>query len=291
MWEVTLRLPSWLLAFFGISRGLYLCLKLRIHTYFITEERNWLILQSSFFRQALGRLDPAENGVEAGQLVIIHFWPNLAHREQQGIIHIPVEVRLDTTTPNTPNNEQDSPPDYCNLSPPPPHLGRYHEAYARNTTPSESSDGTEVSGASQNSSEIQWEVDTAIQRAQSSMNLDQHAFNGLTYWDLQQIDLVHHCQNPHLYTFEAGVAASSSSQQFPRAISQAEEEEVEEQEEETPLRTEFPLPIQVEWRDQIMQNKQGETPSSLELSGNSADSGTREVLWMPSHNTIPTREE
>ena len=34
-------------------------------------------------------------------------------------------------------------------------------------------------------------------------------------------------------------------------ISQAEEEEVEEQEEETPLKTESPLPIQVEWRDQI----------------------------------------
>ena len=169
-WEVTLRLPSWLLTFFSISRGLYLCLKLRLHTYFITEERNWLILQSSFFRKALGRLDLAESRVEAGQLVIIYFWPNLEHREQQGIIHIPVEVILDTTAPNTPENKQDSPPTYCNIPPPPPRLGGYHEASARNTAPSESSDETEVSGASQNSSEIQREINLTIQRAQDSIN-------------------------------------------------------------------------------------------------------------------------
>ena len=75
------------------------------------------------------------------------------------------------------------------------------------------------------------------------------------------------------------------------SISQAEEEEVEEREEETPLRTKSPLPIQLEWRDQMMQNEQGKTPSSQLPSGSSAVSGAREVLWMPSHNTIPMREE
>ena len=81
-----------------------------------------------------------------------------------------MEVILETTASNTPENIQDLPPEYCNISPPPPHLGSYHEASARNTTPSESSDETEVSGASQNSLEIQWEVDTAIQRAQNSID-------------------------------------------------------------------------------------------------------------------------
>ena len=157
MWEVTLRLPSWLLAFFGISRGLYLCLKLRLHTYFETEVRNWLILQTSFFRQALGRSDLAKNRVEAGRPVVIYFWPNLEHREPQGIINIPAEVILDTTAPNTPKTEQDSPPDYRTVSPPPPHIGRYHEASAQNSAPSP--DESNVSGASQMSSQVQREID------------------------------------------------------------------------------------------------------------------------------------
>ena len=158
-WEVMLRLPSWLFAFFSISRGLYLCLKLRLHAYFEMKVRNQLILQTSFFRQALGRSDLIENRVEAGQLVIIYFWPNLEHREQQGIIHIPVEGILGTTASNTPKQDQDSPTDYCTISPPPPHLGRYHIASARNSTPSESSDETEVSGVSQTESQVQQEVD------------------------------------------------------------------------------------------------------------------------------------
>ena len=102
---------------------------------------------------------------------------------------------------------------------------------------------------------------------------------------------MHHCHNPHLYTLEAGLAASPSTEQFPVDVSQAEDEEVEEQEEETPLRTESTLPIQVKRQDKTMQNEQGETPSTLPLSGSLANLGMREVLWMPSHNTIPTREE
>ena len=148
--------------------------------------------------------------------------------------------------------------------------------------PSDSSDSPEVSGASQ----IQQEVDLAIIRAQHLINLDQQAFEGFTYWDLAQIDLTHHHRNPQLYTLEAGLAALSSLHQFPVDISEAEEEEeVEEQGEESPL------PIQVEQRDQTTQIKQGEMPSSQQPSGNLADLGTREVLWMPSHNTIPMREK
>ena len=52
-------------------------------------------------------------------------------------------------------------------------------------------------------------------------------------------------------------------------VSLAEEEEVEE--EETHLRTESPLPIQVEQRDQMMLNEQGEMPSSQQPSGNLAN--------------------
>ena len=73
-------------------------------------------------------------------------------------------------------------------------------------------------------------------------------------------------------------------------VSQAEEkEQEEEQEEESPLRISPPLPIQVEGRDQT--TEECKTPSSQQLSGNSAKSGTIEVLLTPSHNTIPTREE
>ena len=116
--------------------------------------------------------------------MVVYFWPNQEHREEQGIIHVPVEVILDTTTPNTPKPKQDSPPDYHNISPSPPYLGRYHEASTRNTAPSESSDKTEVSGVSQMSSPIQQEVDLAIYRAQHSINLDRPAFKGFTYQDL-----------------------------------------------------------------------------------------------------------
>ena len=74
-------------------------------------------------------------------------------------------------------------------------------------------------------------------------------------------------------------------------VSLAEEEEVEEEEEETHLRTESPLPIQVEQRDQMMLNEQGEMPSSQQPSGNLANWGVREVLWTPNSNNIPMREE
>ena len=78
------------------------------------------------------------------------------------------------------------------------------------------------------SSQIQREIDLAIYRAQHLINLDQQAFEGFTYRDLQQIDLAHHHHNHHLYTLEAGLAASSSLHQFPADVSPAEEEEVEE---------------------------------------------------------------
>ena len=105
-------------------------------------------------------------------MVIVYFWPNLEHREQQGIIHIPTEGMLEATTPNTPDDKQDSSPKYHNISPPPPCLGGYHKASTRNTTPSESSDETEVSGASQTLSQIQQEIDITIHRAQHLINLD-----------------------------------------------------------------------------------------------------------------------
>ena len=44
----------------------------------------------------------------------------------------------------------------------------------------------------QTSSDIQWEVNLAIERAQNPIDLDQIAFNGLTFQDLHQADLVHH---------------------------------------------------------------------------------------------------
>ena len=37
----------------------------------------------------------------------------------------------------------------------------------------------------------------------------------------------------------------------------------------------------------MMQNEQGKTPSSLPHSGNSDESGMREVLWTPSHKHHP----
>ena len=108
-----------------------------------------------------------------------------------------MEVILDTTTPNTPKPEQDSPPDYWTVSPPPPHLGGYHEASTQNTAPSP--DKTKVSGASQTSSQVQWEINQAIFRAPHLIDLDQQAFEGFTYQDLQQIDLLI-IATTHIYT-------------------------------------------------------------------------------------------
>ena len=113
-WEVTLRVPSWLLIFFGITRGLYLCCKLRLHAYWPAEDKNKLGFQTSFFRQALVRSDLINNQIEVGQLPIIYFWPNQDFIEQ-GIIHVPAEVILETTAPNTPNNAPEQLPSYQNL--------------------------------------------------------------------------------------------------------------------------------------------------------------------------------
>ena len=97
---------------------------------------------------------------------------------------MPAEVILDTTAPNTPNNDPGNLPEYQNLSPPPPCEVEPLEALARKTAPSESLDETYVKEVSQTSSDIQ--------RVQNLINLYQHAFNGLTYLDLQQIDSIHH---------------------------------------------------------------------------------------------------
>ena len=90
--------------------------------------------------------------MEAGQLAIIYFWPNQDHLEQ-GIIHLHVEIILDTTTPNTPDNMLEQPPSYQNLSPPPPPEVEPLEASARNTAPSKSSVETYIKEASQTSSD------------------------------------------------------------------------------------------------------------------------------------------
>ena len=55
--NVTLQIPNWLLAFFTISRGLYIYLKLRLHTYYPGEDKNEITIQTSILRQALGRSD------------------------------------------------------------------------------------------------------------------------------------------------------------------------------------------------------------------------------------------
>ena len=162
-----------------------------------------------------------------GWLAIIYFWPNTEYQEQ-GIIHVPTEVILDTTAPNTPNNEPNNPPDYHNILPPPPCEVEPLEASARNTTPSKSSDKSYIEEASQSSSDIQREITQIIQRVQNSINLDQPAFNGLTHWDLQQINLIHYRNNPHLYQYKSALADSLSSQQFPMDVSQDEDEAVEE---------------------------------------------------------------
>ena len=99
-WEVTLRIPSWLLIFFGITRGLYLSCKLRLHAYWPAEERNKIALQTSFFRQVLSKLDLINNQVKAGQLAIVYFWPNQDFMEQ-GTTHIPTEVILDRSEEHT----------------------------------------------------------------------------------------------------------------------------------------------------------------------------------------------
>ena len=153
---------------------------LDLHVYYPAEERNKIALQTSFFRQALGRSDLANNQVEAVQLAIIYFWPNQDYLEQ-GIIHVPAEVILDTTAPNTPDNVLELLLSYQNLPPPPPQEVKPLEALARNTTPSESSDKTYVKDTSQTSSDIQWEVNSAIKRAKNLINTDQITFNSLMY--------------------------------------------------------------------------------------------------------------
>ena len=82
-----------------------------------------------------------------------------------------------TSAPKEPEN----PPKYHHLSPPPPCNIEPLEASAQNTTLSESSDETYIEEASQTSSNAQREIDQTIQRVQNSIDLDQPAFDGLTY--------------------------------------------------------------------------------------------------------------
>lgn len=71
----------------------------------------------------LGQLDLVDNSVEAGQLVIVYFWPNSEFQDLEESVFASPEVILDTTAPNTlDNGPDDSPPDYPHLSPLPPHL-------------------------------------------------------------------------------------------------------------------------------------------------------------------------
>ena len=141
---------------------------------------------------------------------------------------MPVEVILETTAPNTPNNKPGNTPEYCNLSSPPPREVEPLEALARNTTQFESSDETDIEVVSQTSSDIQREINIMIQRVQNSINLDQPTFDGFTYRDLCNINIIHHCTYPHLYQMEPTDIGPSSSQHFPMDVSQGEEEEVEE---------------------------------------------------------------
>ena len=94
-WEVTLRLPSWLFAFFRISRGLYIGLKLWLCTYQPGDDRNQLNLQAQFFCQGLGSLSLLNNLLEAGRLVLVWFWPN-TEENLQGVIHLPTGSTLET---------------------------------------------------------------------------------------------------------------------------------------------------------------------------------------------------
>lgn len=140
IWEVTLRLPSWLLAFFGISWGLYISLKLRLWAYHPGVLRNQIILQVENFRQAIPWLNLLNNLIATGRLIIVYYWPNIEEKSQ-GIIHILPKVILDTTAPNTPQNKTKMPLQYNQVSPPPPQLEAF-EASARNTAPSETSEDT-----------------------------------------------------------------------------------------------------------------------------------------------------
>ena len=128
------------------------------------------------------------------------------------------------------------PPSHHNLSPPPPPEAEPLETSAQNTTLSESSNETYIEEVSETSLDIQREVDLGIQRVQNSIDEDQITFNSLTYRELQQADLVHHCNNPHLYNIEPETAGLSTLQVFPVDISQKEEIE----------RTESPLPVHIE---------------------------------------------
>lgn len=91
-------------------------------------------------------------------------WANLEFLELQGSIFVPPEVILDTTVPNTPDNEPgDLPPDYSHISPPPPCL---------TPEPSEDSERTFIEeNASRTSSEVQEDVNEIIRRVQRGINL------------------------------------------------------------------------------------------------------------------------
>lgn len=138
-----------------------------------SQEKNWIALQASFFRQALGRLDLINNHIEAGQLIIIPFWPNIGFQGEQGIIHVPVDTILETTAPNTPDNKPENPPEYHCLSPPPPHtFAEVLSGSARNSAPSESSEGTYIKeNASRTLSEVLVEINQIVQRINGEINM------------------------------------------------------------------------------------------------------------------------
>ena len=141
-WEVTLRLPSWLFAFFRISRGLYIGLKLWLCTYQPGDDRNQLNLQAQFFCQGLGSLSLLNDLLEAGRLVLVWFWPN-TEENLQGVIHLPTGSTLETAAPNTPTYKLQIPLAYNHISPPPPQL-KALEASAQTSTLSPSSNETVV---------------------------------------------------------------------------------------------------------------------------------------------------
>ena len=97
------------------------------------------------------------NLLETGKLVIDWYWPN----QEQGIIHTPTEVILDTTAPNTPQNESEVPPQYAQVSPPPLQLEAL-DTSTRNIAPSETLEETLIKETSQMSSLIQREIEKTI---------------------------------------------------------------------------------------------------------------------------------
>ena len=110
------------------------------------------------------------------QTVIIYFWPNSEFQELEENPFVPREVILDTSTPNSPAQTPPLvPPEYQYSTLGPPCL-----------TPEadESSDETAVgenSRALHNSSDIRAKTVEVIWRVQHQINLDQIAFDNLTY--------------------------------------------------------------------------------------------------------------